>query len=241
MRVLAFGAHPDDIEFRCGGTLAKYAAKGDDIFMAVATNGNIGSYRMRKDEIAAVRRKEAQASADLLGAELIWMNEDDEFLFDTKETRIKFINAVRIAKPDVIFAPPYFQDYNPDHDYTGYLAFIARINATIRLIETEYEPTTKVPPMFFCTPFGIGYGSYKPEYFVDITETFETKKKMFACHASQQGDWCKDAWGVEYAKMLEYENRSLAAQCGTAGVEFVEAFMLCKTWPAVADSYKYLP
>ncbi len=241
MRVLAFGAHPDDIEFRCGGTLAKYAKRGDEIFMAIATNGNIGSYRMSKDEISETRHKEAKNAADLLGATLIWMNEEDEFLFDNTETRIKFINAVRVAKPDVIFAPPYFQDYNPDHDCTGYLAFIARINATIRLIKTEYEPTEKVPPMFFCTPFGIGYTSYRPEYFVDITDTFETKKKLFGCHASQQGDWCKDAWGVEYAKMMEYENRNFAAQCGTSGTEFVEAFMLCKTWPMVAGAYKYLP
>lgn len=241
MRVLAFGAHPDDIEFRCGGTLAKYANRGDEIFMAVATNGNIGSYKMSSEEIAEVRHKEAQNAADMLGAKLIWMNEDDEFLFDTKETRIKFIDAVRIARPDVIFAPPYFQDYNPDHDYTGYLAFIARVNATIKLIKTNHEPTTKVPPMFFCTPFGVGYTSYKPEYFVDITDTFETKTKLFGCHVSQQGDWCKDAWGVEYTKMLEYENRAFASQCGTAGTEFVEAFMLCKTWPAVAGAYKFLP
>ena len=241
MRVLAFGAHPDDIEFRCGGTLAKYAKRGDEIFMAVATNGNIGSYRMSKDEIAAVRHKEAQAAADMLGAKLLWLNENDEFLFDTEKTRLKFIDVVRIARPDVIFAPPYNQDYNPDHDATGYLAFIARINATIKLIKTDYEPSPKVPPMFYCTPFGIGYTGYQPDYFVDITDTFETKRQMFACHDSQQGDWCRDAFGVEYAKMLEYENRAFAAQCGTPGVEFVEAFMLCKTWPIIAGAYKFLP
>ena len=240
MRVLAFGAHPDDVEFRCAGTLKKYADRGDEITIAVATNGNIGSFRMSKDEIAKVRHKEAQNAADLLGAKLIWMGEDDEFLFDTKETRLKFIDAVREAKPDVIFAPPYFKDYNPDHDITGYLAFIARVNATIKLIETQHEPHSKVPAMFFAVPFGIN-NTYSPEYFVDITETFDFKLKMFKCHESQQGAWCKDAFGVDYAEMLERENKALAVSCGTPNVDYVEAFMLCKTWPIIAEAYKLLP
>ena len=51
MRVLAFGAHPDDIEFRMAGTLAKYAARGDEVYMCVATDGQIGSYGMSRQEI----------------------------------------------------------------------------------------------------------------------------------------------------------------------------------------------
>ena len=74
MRILAFGAHPDDLEFQIGGTLAKYAKQGHEIYMAVATNGNIGSYRHTKKEIADIRHKEAQKSADLIGAHHIWMN-----------------------------------------------------------------------------------------------------------------------------------------------------------------------
>lgn len=241
MRVLAFGAHPDDVEFRCAGTLAKYVKRGDEVFIAVATNGCIGSFRMSKEEIARTRHQEAQNAADFLGAKLLWLNEEDEFLFDTRETRLKFIEAVRIARPDVIFAPPYFQDYNPDHDVTGYLAFIARVNATIKLIETEHAPHSKVPPLFFATPFGVGRTGFVPDYFVDITETFETKMKMFLHHETQQGDWCRDAFGVDYSKMLEAENRAYAAQCGTPGVEFVEAFQLCKTWPIIAGAYKLLP
>ena len=236
---MAFGAHPDDVEFRCGGTLAKYAKRGDEIFMAVATNGNIGSFRHTKEEIAKIRRSEAQASADLIGATLIWMNYDDEFLFDTAETRLAFIDAMRIAQPDVVFAPPYYRDYNPDHDITGYLAFIARINATIKLIETEHQPTSKVPPLFFCTAHQAC--NFVPEYYVDITDTFETKKKMFLCHDSQQGDWCKDAFGVSYLDGLISEAKQLAAQCGTPGCEYVEGFQICKSWPVSAGAYKLLP
>jgi len=104
MRVLAIGAHPDDVEFQIGGTLAKYSKRGDEVYIAVATNGNIGSFRMSKEEIAKVRRGEAQNAADLIGAHLIWMDFDDEFLMDSRESRLKFIDAVRVAKPDVVFA-----------------------------------------------------------------------------------------------------------------------------------------
>ena len=239
MRVLAFGAHPDDVEFRCAGTLAKCAARGDEIYVCVATNGNIGSFRKSKTEIAAIRKKEAQNACDLIGAKLIWLDEDDEFLFDNEKTRLKFIDAVRIARPDLIFAPPYYRDYNPDHDITGYLAFIARINAAIQLIETEHPPIEKKAPIFFCTP--MGSNNFVPEYYVDITETMEIKKKMFLCHESQQGDWCKDAFGVDYLDLLVRECSAFAGQCGTPGVEYVEGFQLCKSWPIIAGAHTLLP
>lgn len=240
MRVLAFGAHPDDIEFRMAGTLLKMKQRGDEIFLCVATNGNIGSFRHTKEEIAKIRYGEAKDAADFLGAQLIWLNEDDEFLFDNKQTRMKFVEAVRIARPDVILAPPPFVDYNQDHDITGYMAFEARVLASVKLIETESPNTDKVAPMFYCTPHGLS-DKYHPQYFVDITDTFADKLKMFHCHASQQGEWCRDAFGVNYADALERENRYYASACGTPGVEYVEAYSLCTNWPVIAGAHKLLP
>lgn len=239
MNVLAFGAHPDDVEFRCAGTLAKYTQRGDKVYTCVVTDGRIGSTRVSKDEVIAMRRREAQNACDVYGAELIWLGIEDEFLFDTYETRLQFIEAVRIARPDVIFAPPAFADYNPDHDYTGYLAFIARINATIKLITTEHPPTSKVPPMFICTAHS--GNDFVPEYYVDITDTIEIKKKAFCAHESQQGSWCKDAFGVDYLDQLVRETKQLASMCGTPGVEYVEGYKLCKSWPIIADAHKLLP
>ena len=68
MKVLAVGAHPDDLEFLCAGTLAKYKRQGHAVAMAVATNGEVGSPTLSKSEIAAVRRREAEASAAVIGA-----------------------------------------------------------------------------------------------------------------------------------------------------------------------------
>jgi len=214
--------------------------RGDEIFLCVATNGNIGSYQKTKDEIAAIRRQEAQNAADFMGASLIWLNEPDEFLFDNEPTRLKFIEAIRQARPDIIFAPPPYMDYNQDHDMTGYLAFVARVLAAVKLIETQSPVVGHIPPMFYCTPHGLS-DKYSPQYFVDITDTFADKLKMFHCHASQQGSWCKDAFGVDYAEALERENKYYASMCGTPGVEYVEAYSLCKNWPIIAGAHTLLP
>ena len=240
MRVLAFGAHPDDVEFRVGGTLAKMAARGDEVFICIATNGEIGSFKMGKAEIAAVRRKEAEASCSVIGASLIWLDEPDEFLFDNEKTRLKFIDAYRIARPDVVFAPPYYKEYNQDHDMTGYLAFTARVLSMVKLIETGHEALASIPPLFYTQSHGY-HPEFVAEYFVDITDVIETKLKMANCHKSQMGDWCRDAFGVDYIEGLHRNDKYWASVCGTPGVEYVEVFALSKTWPVKAGAYKLLP
>ena len=242
MRVLAFGAHPDDMEFHVAGTLAKYAARGDEVYMCIATDGQIGSYGMTRQEIADMRHKEAQAACDVIGAHLIWLGYEDEMLFDDRETRMAFIEAVRLARPDVIFAPPKgMKDYNQDHDTTGYLAFEARILATVKLMETEHPVIDHIPPLFVYTALAGMPTATNPQYFVDISDVFETKMKMFNSHASQDGEWCRDAFGVMYSEMIENEAKFYGSACGTPGVTHVEAFALCTDWPIIADAYKLLP
>src|ERR1700690_4104812 len=91
MNVLFVGAHPDDIEIFCGGTAALYAKQGHQVFFCVSTNGNVGSATLPPKEIAAIRHKEAEAGASVIGAKLIWLDFDDEFLFDSRESRMAFI------------------------------------------------------------------------------------------------------------------------------------------------------
>ena len=65
--------------------------------------------------------------------------------------------------------------------------------------------------------------------------------KMFHCHESQSGDWCKDAFGVDYGDMIVREDKFYASACGTPGVDYVEAFALCTDWPIIAGAHKLLP
>ena len=224
MRVLAVGAHPDDLEILCAGTLAKYAARGDQVIIAVATNGEVGSATLPKEEIADIRRREAQASANLIGAEFIWMGYPDEFLFSTQETRLDFLNLVRKARPDVILAHAPI-DYHPDHRTSGQILWDIRVMTTVPNIVTEAPPCDRIPEIYyFDTLAGI---DFVPQYYVDISETFEMKKAMLACHCSQSA-WLENQYDMNYMQFIEYTCRYRGVQCG---VKYAECFQVSPTWP----------
>jgi len=82
MNILAVGAHPDDVEINCAGTLAKFASMGHKVFICTATSGNIGSATLPKDEIGALRKKEAAKSAAIIGAEYMCLDYDDELFYE---------------------------------------------------------------------------------------------------------------------------------------------------------------
>ena len=76
---------------------------------------------------------------------------------------------------------------------------------------------------------------------MDITDTFETKLAMFACHRSQHEEWGGDAFGVDFTTMVRNDDKMYASACGTLGCEAVEAFSLCTDWPIIAGAHKLLP
>ena len=144
MNILAIGAHPDDVETCCGGTLAKYAKLGHKVFTATATNGNIGSATLPMDEIAKIRKEEARRAAAHIGAEYICLDYDDEMFYEDKQARINFINLVRYCKADVILThSPH--DYNPDHMLTSKIINDIAVMIPIAKIQTKAQPYDKIP------------------------------------------------------------------------------------------------
>lgn len=225
MNILAIGAHPDDVEGYCGGTLAKYASQGHKIFMASATNGNIGSAHHTMEEIAKIRDAEARKSASIIGAEYICLDYDDEMFFDSKEARLKFIDLVRYCKADVILTHNP-EDYNPDHELTSKIARDIAVMIPIAHLKTDNPPHYKIPHMFY---FDSAHGfNFLPTDYVDITDFFETKKQMFACHESQAA-WSADNFqeatkGDEsnFFEMIEITGRYRGMQ---SGVKYAEGFI----------------
>ena len=224
MRVLAVGAHPDDLEILCAGSLAKYAKRGDHVTMVVVTNGEVGSPTLGKKEIANVRYQEACASAAVIGADFIWMDYPDEFLFSTDQSRLKFLDMIRQARPDVILthAPT---DYHPDHRAAGQIIWDIRVMTTVPNIETPHPPCDKIPDIYYYdTLAGI---DFIPQYYVDVSETFGIKKKMLACHKSQS-IWLEKQYDMNYIEFIEYTGRYRGLQCG---VRYAECFQSSPTWP----------
>jgi len=224
MRVLAVGAHPDDLEILCAGTLAKYARRGDHVSMAVATNGEVGSATLPKKEIAEIRREEAAAAAKVIGADFYWMNHPDEFLFSTERTRLTFLDLVRQSRPDAIIthAPT---DYHPDHRATGGILWDIRVMTTVPNIKTAHPPCQRIPEIFYMeTLAGI---DFVPQHYVDISETFALKQEMLACHKSQSA-WLENQYKISYLEMIEITGRYRGFQCG---VKYAEGLQPSSTWP----------
>jgi LmbE family N-acetylglucosaminyl deacetylase len=233
MNVLFVGAHPDDIETFAGGTAAKYTARGNKVFFCVATNGNVGSSTLPRDEIAAIRHEEAKGAAAVIEAELIWLDFDDEFLIDSVETRHAFIDAFRQAQPDVIFCH-WREDYNPDHSISGMIVDECAHMAAVPNIKTPSPPSEGIPHVYFMdTIAGV---NFVPEVYVDVSEVFDTKVKMVRQHASQQA-WMRDLFGYELDEFLEIPARFRGLQ---AGCRMAEAFRPSYRWGRTFTKH-YLP
>jgi LmbE family N-acetylglucosaminyl deacetylase len=233
MNVLFVGAHPDDIEICAGGTASLYVEQGHNVWFCTATSGNVGSSSVPKAEIAAIRHGEASEAARRAGAELIWLGFDDEFLIDSVETRHAFIEAFRIARPDVIFCHSR-EDYNPDHSISGMIVDECAHMGPIPNIKTKSPPTDKIPHVYFMdTAVGI---NFTPEIYVDISRAFAKKVQMVRAHASQ-GQWMKDIFGYDLEAFLEIpaKYRGLQASCPMA-----EAFRPSYRWGRTFQQH-YLP
>lgn len=223
-RVLAVGSHPDDVDFLCGGTLALYAQEGVAVTIAIATRGDIGSPTGTRDEIAWTRRRESEEAAGMIGADVIWLGYDDEFLFSDRDSRLSMIDAIRRSRPDVMFILSE-ADYHPDHRTAGTLARDARVPATVPLIETRF-PALEVAPATFITDTYATH-RFEPEGFVDITSSMDTKLGMLAAHRSQE-HWIGSVYGTDMLEPARVQARFRGAQAGTT---FAEGFQLLRDYP----------
>jgi len=193
--------------------------------MAVAMSGDCGSSTLPKQKIAAIRGEEARASARMLSADFLVMHHySDGFLFSTEQTRLEFLDVIRQARPDVILthAP---NDYHPDHRMVAQIVCDVRIMISVPNIKTEAPPYHILPEIYyFDTMAGI---DFVPQHYVDITSTFEVKKKMLACHKSQSS-WLEDQYNMTCLEFIEYVGRFRGLQCG---VQYAECFHVSPTWP----------
>lgn len=239
--ILAIGAHGDDIEVQCGGTLAKAAARGDNVYMCVVTDGR-GRPRGNPDEIAEVRRKESEASAAVIGAELHWLAIPDGGVKPSDEYMAKFVHVIRQTKPDIIITHPK-DDYHPDHRYTHQMVLDAAQLARVRNYpHSDLAPFRGRCPIAFMD--GVMGLSFIPEEWVDITEHFNTKTEMLSKHVSQ---FMPDNYDPNFVVpppeengMMQMINKQSAYRGVQCGVQYAEAFVYWKSANRVVP-YRVLP
>jgi len=222
--VLAVGAHPDDVEILCAGTLALLHAKGWKVECATMTPGDCGSTTRTKADISAIRRNEAASSAALLNGDYQCMECDDIFIAYDRPTLLKVITLVRRLTPAEVFTMSP-EDYMIDHEMTSALVRTACFSAGMNNIHTDgVEPFLSVPHLYYADPMegkdALGR-VIRPTTIVDISSTIERKEQMLLCHESQLS-WLMAHHGVDdYVESM----RTLSTMRGKmVGVPFAEGF-----------------
>jgi len=221
---LSFGAHPDDAEFFCAGTLALLHQKGWQIHIATMTPGDCGTIEYTREEISKIRKAEATKAASILDGQYHCLECDDIFIMYDRPTLLKAIELLRKLKPTIVFALSP-EDYMVDHTTAGKLAMTACFSGGVRNIEIEgVESFEPVPYLYYMDPaegkdiFG---KKVQPQMVVDISSTFETKKQMLCCHESQR-NWLRAHHNMD--EYVESMKRWTSSRGSLIGVQFAEAF-----------------
>jgi N-acetylglucosamine malate deacetylase 1 len=224
VRVLAVGAHPDDLEILCGGTLVRFVQEGHEVVMCHASRGDRGSYVHGREETARIRSAEARQAAVVAGAEYATLGfSDGEIIAADADQRRAVVDLVRDVRPDLIITH-YPGDYMSDHNEISKLVFDCSFHATLPLFETEKAYHSSVTPIYYMeTVMGVGF---LPAEFVDVSGAIETKVAMVEAHASQL-TWLRDHDGVDIVEQMRTAARFRGQQCGVA---YAEGFAPCLTW-----------
>lgn len=225
-RVLAFGCHPDDVEFMCAGTLALLAQKGYEIHIATMTGGEVGSPNQSVQEIRARRLAEAKAAADVIGANYHYAGGYDLEVEYNSEYRKKTVKVLRDVDPLIVFtAPP--MDYLADHEQTSLLVRNAAYIASVPNFDcgVPTKPTTRFPYLYYWNASGLTdiFGRPLPvNRAVDISSVMDKKNEMLACHESQR-QWLAyhNDWD-EYMENMRWHSKTNGER---AGYEWAETFI----------------
>ena len=219
MKILGIGAHPDDMELGCTGTLALYAEQGHDVTMAVFTSGNMGDLKIKPEELARIRKAEAEASAAVIGARLIWVGVTDEMVFANEQQRRLMIDVLREADPDVIITHSS-TDYHPDHRYVSQLVFDSYFQKGLPHIPGQNKAACRFGQSQVYYMDNVGGIGFVPTEYVDITAVMDKKRKMLGCHRSQVKPM-KELANTDILEMMETQARFRGF---AAGCKFAEGF-----------------
>jgi LmbE family N-acetylglucosaminyl deacetylase len=195
LRIIAFGAHPDDAELKAGGVAALWAEQGHKVKFVAMTNGDVGHFKEGGGPLAIRRLSEVQECAQILGIETEVLDIHDGELTASLENRKTVAALIREWQADIVlFHRPY--DYHPDHRYTGVLVQDAAVLVAAPFF-MPLTPPTKENPIFlyYSDNFEKPYPT-DPTVVVGIDEVSEEKWNCIRAMPSQFKD--ADSWGGRY-------------------------------------------
>ena len=184
LRIIAFGAHPDDSEFKVGGTAAMWAARGHHVKLVSMTNGDLGHYVQGGGPLARRRLAEVQRAAQILGIQTEVLDIHDGELMPTLENRKAIVRLIRDWQADIVLSHRP-NDYNPDHRYVGVLAQDAAFMVTVPFYDLNTPVVEPNPVYLFYSDNFKKPTPFQADVAVSIDEVFEKKIAAVDALASQ--------------------------------------------------------
>jgi LmbE family N-acetylglucosaminyl deacetylase len=251
LRIICFGAHPDDCEIQAGGTAMLWAAKGHKVKFVSVTNGDIGHWRDAGGPLARRRKAEAEAADKILGATTEILDIHDGELMPTLENRRLITKLIREWQADIVIGPRP-NDYHPDHRYTSVLVQDAAYMVTVPHFCPDV-PALKKNPYFFYSPDRFQKPNpFKPDVVIDVGPVFEKKLDALGLMVSQfyeggangspellpadpekqkaRHQEVRNSFTRRQAGLTDRFRTELSAWYGpaAANVKYVEAFEICE-------------
>ena len=174
LRIIVFGAHPDDCEFSAGGTGAKWAAQGHHIKFVSCTNGDIGHWGMAVGPLARRRAEEVKKCAEILGNQAEVLDIHDGELMVTMENRRMICRLIREWQADIVISHRP-NDYHPDHRYVGVLVMDAAYMVTVPHFCPDIPHLTKNPVFLFAEDEFQRPNPFTPDIVLAIDDVIEKK------------------------------------------------------------------
>jgi LmbE family N-acetylglucosaminyl deacetylase len=226
-RALAIAAHPDDVEFNCGATFAKWSADGCVVNHLICTDGSKGSWDPDQDleELVALRQVEQRAAADALGStgEVGFLGYVDGELEVTLKARGEVAWWIRHFRPDVVLAHDPWKRYriHPDHRAAGFLA----CDGIVAARDPHFFPEHDVEPWRPSTL--LLFEADEPDHVEDVTEWVTPKLEALECHESQfETTMHKDVEGDLQEGFRNRERQLMADMAVGTSFTYAEAFKL---------------
>ena len=190
IRVIVFGAHPDDAEIKVGGVAAQWAARGHKVKFVATTNGDIGHARMAGGELARRRAAEVEEAARLLGIEATEVLDiHDGELMPTLENRREIVRLIREWRADLVISHRP-NDYHPDHRYTGILVQDAAFMVIVSHFLPSVPQLARNPVFMFCEDGFQKPNPFEPDIVVSIDDTIQRKTDaLWALESQVESLW----------------------------------------------------
>lgn len=222
------GAHPDDIEISCAGTLARYVNDGTRVTVLTLSSGDKGTFDLPAETITTIREGECREAAAVIGAEWMGFGIPDGTIVWGETLHTRMIQAIQTIEPDLIITHSP-DDYMSDHVETSK----AVTNASFFTMCPQFctkdgKPASKVVPVFFMDNIcGVGF---LPNEYVDITDTFDAKIAMYEKHASQH-TYLEERQNQDFFEVIKTSARYRGFQ---SGVTYAEGFRRYDVSPRIS-------